>query len=79
MGMKGSELKKDLISKITNISNNDLLNDIKELIKFQSDDTVFKVDEETQKSIAVSKAQIKDNQIITNESLQSEIKQWLEK
>lgn len=77
--MNGAELKIDLITKITSISNNDLLNDIKELIKFQSDDTVFEVDEETQKSIAVSKAQIKDNQIMTNESLQSEIKQWLEK
>lgn len=77
--MNVAELKIDLITKITSISNNDLLNDIKELIKFQSDDTVFEVDEETQKSIAVSKAQIKDNQIMTNESLQSEIKQWLEK
>lgn len=77
--MNGAELKIDLITKITSISNNDLLNDIKELIKFQSDDTVFEVDEETQKSIAVSKAQIKGNQVVTNESLQSEIKQWLEK
>lgn len=77
--MSGAELKIDLITKITNISNNDLLNDINELIKFQSDDTVFEVDEETHKSIVVSKAQIKDNQIMTNESLQSEIKQWLEK
>lgn len=77
--MNGAELKIDLITKITSISNNDLLNDIKELIKFQSDDTVFEVDEETQKSIAISKAQIKGNQVVTNESLQSEIKQWLEK
>jgi len=79
MLMSGAELKIDLITKITSISNNDLLNDINELIKFQSDNTFFEVDEETYKSIAVSKAQIKDNQIMTNESLQSEIKQRLEK
>jgi hypothetical protein len=77
--MNVSELKVDLINKITNINNGETLKELKEFINFQSDENILKLDDETRRSITISKGQIQNKQTISNDALQSEIKQWLEK
>lgn len=75
--MSISHLKLDLINSITNTNDNELLNEIHKLIEFQSYNTVFEVDDKTRETIAISKKQIEQNDIIYNETVQSEINQWL--
>jgi hypothetical protein len=77
--MNVSELKVDLINKITNINDSEALAELKAFINFQSDENILKVDDETKRSISISKTQIQNKETITNEALQSEIKQWLGK
>lgn len=63
--MSISELQIDLINRITHITDEFKLKEILDLLKFQSDDTVFEVPEEDKIAIKDGRKQIKNGQTLT--------------
>lgn len=76
--MSTSDLKIDLINKITNITDENQLLEILKLIEFQSE-TVFKTSEEDKKAIAEARKQTVRGDSFTNEEIQKDILDWLGK
>lgn len=54
------------------------LGEILNLLKFQSDDTVFKVSEEDKMAIKNGRKQIKNGETLTGEEVDGALKEWLE-
>lgn len=77
--MSTAELKLNLINKISNISDKVMLNELLELIKFQSDTSIYQTNLSEKKAIASAKNDIISGNIQTNDELQKEIDQWLKK
>jgi hypothetical protein len=77
--MSTAELKIDLINQITNLTDSVKIKDLLQLIKFQSDDSIYTTSESEKKEIFVARKQIENGETIPNESLQKEINEWLTK
>lgn len=77
--MSTAELKIDLINKITQITEKVKLEDIMQLLRFQTDETVFETTEEDKRAIEEARVQIKNGEVITNEEMQNEFQRWLKK
>lgn len=77
--MSTSELQTDLINKITSITDEVKLREILELLKFQSDESIYQTSEEDKKAIAEAREQIANGETLTNEEVQKGIKECLNK
>lgn len=77
--MNTAELKIDIINQITNLTDNVKLQDLLQFIKFQSEKSIYITTEEEKKAISEARTQIANGEIIANEVVQKEIKNWLEK
>lgn len=77
--MSTSELKINLINKITEIRDEGRLKELMQLIEFQSNSTVFKTSKKEKEAISEAKEQIRNGEVVSNEDVQKEIKEWLEK
>lgn len=77
--MSTAELKIDLIAQITGITDKVKLEEIMQLIKFQSDETIFVTTKDEKLAIQDARKQIAHGNSITNEDLQNEIQEWLKK
>ncbi len=77
--MTTAELQIDLINRITGITDSSKLEELLQLIKFQSDKTVYVTDEEEKRIVAEAREEIASGKTISNEDLQSEITAWLKK
>lgn len=77
--MTTAELQIDLINRITGITDSNKLEEILQLVKFQSDKTVYITDEEEKRIVAEAREEIASGKTISNEDLQSEITAWLKK
>lgn len=75
--MSTAELKVDLINHINSLSEEGQLEGIMQLVKFQSDVTIFETTAEDKWAIEDAKNQIVSGQSISHKELQNEIKQWL--
>lgn len=76
--MNTTELKIDLIHQITTINDKAKLKEILQLMKFQSDESVYVTTHAEKNAIREARNQIKQGEIISNEVVQKEIKEWLE-
>ena len=77
--MNTAELKIDIINQITNLTDTVKLQDLLQFIKFQSEKSIHITTEEEKKAISEARTQIANGEIIANEVVQKEIKEWLEK
>ena len=77
--MSTAELKIDLINQITNIEDSFKLNEIRQSLTFQKEESVYVTSEEDEKAILAAKKQVTEGKYITHEQLQEEIKEWLRK
>lgn len=75
--MNTAEIKLDLITKITSITDKVRLQELLELLQFQSDNSVYITDEEENKAISEARNQIANGDVFSNEDVQNEISKWL--
>ncbi len=76
--MTSVELKQQLISKIQITDDKDILEGILELLEFElNNKDTFKLTDEQKKSIALSKQQIMDGKVYTEEEGDQLMEQWL--
>lgn len=75
--MSTAELKIDLISQIAGIPDEIRLKEISHLLSFQSDKSIFQTTEEEKKAIMRARNQIANEEVVSNDEVQIEIKEWL--
>lgn len=75
--MPDKTLKEKLISKIIEIDDPAILEEISNLFELQEPETVYQVSAGQKKAIEESKEQIKNNQTLSNEQADKEADEWL--
>ncbi len=76
--MSTAELKLDLISQIAGITDKVKLKELMQLLKFQTEESIFITNEEAKSAIAEARKEVAEGKVFTNEEVQKEIKEWLE-
>lgn len=77
--MSTAELQIDLINQISNITDKVKLKELMQLLKFQNDNSVYVTNEDEKNAVSEARAEISRGEVLTNEDVQNEIKQWLQK
>jgi len=77
--MNTAELKLDLINHITSIKDKVRLKELLQQLKFQADESVYITNEDEKTAISEARYQIDNGDILSNDSVQEEIKEWLKK
>ncbi|MBU4538361.1 MAG: hypothetical protein L6264_11405 [Weeksellaceae bacterium] len=77
--MSTAELKIDLINQIVGITDKVRLKELLQLLRFQSDESVYTTTPEEKLAVAEAREEIEKGKVLSNEDVQNEIKKWLEK
>lgn len=78
--MTVTELKKRLIGKISQIENNELLEEMYRLIANEETDiTIYELSEEQKKAVEEGQLQYKNGEYLTEEQAGKDIEEWLGK
>lgn len=78
--MSATELKLEIINKITSITNTEILLEIFRLVNLESKlETSFILSEEEKKAIELGLNDIKEGRVYTNEQADNLIQEWLKK
>lgn len=72
--MNAAEIKLDLINRIANLKDSKLIEEIKNLLDFEQDNTVFQLNEE-QKSRLLD---AQKDEILNEDEANNEIEKWLQ-
>lgn len=73
------ELKKNIISKITETEDLNLLEDVVKVLGMQTESQVFKLNEKQKAAIEAGRQDIKNGKFLTNKEVEKDLDQWLEK
>ena len=76
--MSTAELKLDLISQIAGLTDKVKLRELMELLKFQTEESLYITSKEEKTVIAEARQEVAEGKFFTNEEVQKEIKEWLE-
>jgi vacuolar-type H+-ATPase subunit H len=76
--MSTAELKLKVINRITNITDNNLIEQIHRLIDFELEKGVYELSEEQTQRIAEAKEEYQKGETFTNEEAIKEIEKWLD-
>ncbi len=77
--MNISDLKLELILQISNLNDKMKLEEILELLKFQTESSIHEVSEEEKIAIIEAKNQILNNNVLSNNVVNEEMNEWLKK
>lgn len=77
--MSTIELKKNIISKITETEDLNLLEDVVKVLGMQTESQVFKLNEKQKAAIEAGRQDIKNGKFLTNKEVEKDLDQWLEK
>ncbi len=77
--MSTAELQIDLINQIANITDKVKLKELMQLLKFQNDNSIYVTNEDEKNAVSEARAEINRGEVLTNEDVQNEVKQWLQK
>ena len=77
--MSTAELKIDLISQITSITDPVKLKELMHLLQFQNEESIYITSEEEKNAVSEAREEIADGKILTNEEVKVEINRWLRK
>lgn len=77
--MSIADLKTDIIHRIAGITDKTRLEEIYQLISFQSENDIFITSDEDKQAIQEARNQIADGQFFSHEDVQNEIQEWLKK
>ena len=73
------DLKLELILQISNLNDKMKLEEILELLKFQTESSIYEVSEEEELAIKEAKNQISSNNVLSNSVVNEEMNEWLKK
>ncbi|NLN33652.1 MAG: hypothetical protein GX159_08670 [Flavobacteriaceae bacterium] len=73
------ELKKNIISKITETEDLNLLEDVVKVLGMQTESQVFKLNEKQKAAIEAGRQDIKNGKFLTNEEVEKDLDEWLGK
>lgn len=78
--MSSAELKLQIISKITSITDELILEEIYKLVNLESEmDSVYRLTDAERSAIAQGLKDIKEGRVYSSEAAENMIKEWLEK
>ncbi len=77
--MNTAELKIDLIKQIATITERVKIQELLQLIQFQTDNSVYTTNTEEKTAIQEARKQINNGDILSNKCVQNEINEWLKK
>ncbi len=77
--MNISDLKLELILQISNLNDKMKLEEILDLLKFQTESSIYEVSEEEKLAIIEAKNQILNNNVLSNNVVNEEMNEWLKK
>lgn len=77
--MNISDLKLELILQISNLNDKMKLEEILELLKFQTESSIHEISEEEKIAIIEAKNQILNNNVLSNNVVNEEMNEWLKK
>lgn len=71
------QLKLDIISRITELKEVRVIKEIKKLLDFELEDTLYELSTDQENRVAEARKEYKNGDYITNEEAEDEIDQWL--
>ena len=77
--MNISDLKLELILQISNLNDKMKLEEILDLLKLQTETSIYEVSEEEKLAIIEAKNQILNNNVLSNNVVNEEMNEWLKK
>jgi predicted AAA+ superfamily ATPase len=78
--MSTTELKLEIINKITSITDTEILSEIYRLVNLESNmETSYKLSEEGKKAIELGLKDVKEGRLYSNEQADNLIQEWLKK
>lgn len=77
--MSTAELQLDLINQIANIKDKVKLKELMHLLKFQNDNSIYVTNEDEKNAVSEARMEIAKGEVLTNDEVQNEIKEWLKK
>ncbi|WP_194974896.1 hypothetical protein [Aquiflexum lacus] len=78
--MSTTELKLEIINKITSITDTEILSEIYRLVNLESNmETSYKLSEEEKKAIELGLKDVKEGRLYSNEQADNLIQEWLKK
>ena len=77
--MSTADLKIDLISQITSITDKVRLKELMQILKFESESAIYVTNNNEKKAVSVARNQIKNGESITHKDFQKDIQEWLKK
>lgn len=77
--MSTIELKKNIISKITETEDLNLLEDVLKVLGMQTESQVFILNKEQRAAIEAGRADIRNGKFLTNEDVEKDLDEWLGK
>ena len=77
--MNISDLKLELILQISNLNDKMKLEEFLDLLKFQTESSIYEVSEEEKLAIIEAKNQILNNNVLSNNVVNEEMNEWLKK
>jgi predicted AAA+ superfamily ATPase len=78
--MSTTELKLEIINKITSITDTEILSEIYRLVNLESNmETSYKLSEEEKKAIELGLKEVKEGRLYSNEQADNLIQEWLKK
>jgi predicted AAA+ superfamily ATPase len=78
--MSTTDLKLEIINKITSITDTEILSEIYRLVNLESNmETSYKLSEEEKKAIELGLKDVKEGRLYSNEQADNLIQEWLKK
>lgn len=77
--MKTADLKIDVINKITQIKETNVIREIQRVLDFELNEGIFKLTAPQKKRITDARQEVKQKKYITELSANKEISEWLDK
>ena len=77
--MSTADLKIDLITQIASITDKVRLKELLQMLKFESDNSIYLTSEEEKEAISEARNQIANGDFITSDDFQKDIQKWLKK
>jgi hypothetical protein len=77
--MNTANLKIDLINKITQVKDSNIIKEINRVLDFELNEGIFKLNPAQRKRIAEAKVEIRQKKVLSNAAANKEISEWLDK
>ena len=77
--MNTANLKIDLINKITQVKDSNIIKEINKVIDFELNEGIFELNPAQRKRIADAKSEIKQKKVLSNSAANRQISEWLDK